>query len=148
MKLEAIALPMGGNPAPNLLTAGQPSGAELEALAAAGLKHVINLRPLAEDAGFDEAALVSRLGLSYTVIPVAGPGDINDNNMRLLDAALASAGNNPTLVHCASSNRVGALLALRAARIQGQSAEQALAFGRAAGLTKMEPLVQQLLASA
>lgn len=145
MNLSDIPLPMGGTPAANLLTAGQPSPADFEALAAAGLKHVINLRPSTEDAGFDEAALAAKLGLSYTVVPVAGPGELNLARTRELDTALAKSDGQPTLVHCASSNRVGALLALRAGWIQNQSAEQALAIGRAGGLTKMEPAVQQLL---
>lgn len=145
MKPQDIPLPQGGAPAVNLLTAGQPSAADFEALAKAGLKHVINLRPPSEDAGFDETALAARLGLSYHVVPVAGPGDINDQRMRELDAALAATGGACTLVHCASSNRVGALLALRAARLHGKSTDEALDLGRAAGLTKMEPLVQQLL---
>lgn len=146
-QLTDIALPFGGAPTPSLLTAGQPTAADFEALAKAGLKHVINLRPVTEDAGFDEAALAARLGLSYTNVPVAGPGDLNLANTRALDAALAKAGNEPTLVHCASSNRVGALLALRAGWLQQQPAEAALAAGRAGGLTKMEPAVAQLLSS-
>lgn len=145
MTLSDVKLPFGGMPAANLLTAGQPTPADIEALAAAGLKHIVNLRPVTEDAGFDEPALATKLGLSYTVVPVAGPGDLNLDRVRDLDAAMNKAGSQPTLVHCASSNRVGALLALRAAWLQGKSADEALALGRAGGLTKMEPAVQQLL---
>lgn len=145
MKLTDIQLPLGGAPAPNLLTAGQPTAADFEALAAAGLKHIVNLRPTTEDAGFDEAALASKLGLSYTVVPISGPGDLNLARAKDLDAALAATQGQPALVHCASSNRVGALLALRAAWLQGKSSDEALALGRAGGLTKMEPAVQQLL---
>lgn len=146
-QLTDVQLPFGGSPAPQLLTAGQPTADDFRTMAAAGLKHVVNLRPPAEDAGFDEAALAAQLGLRYTLIPVAGPADITEDNARKLDAALAAAPGEPTLVHCASSNRVGALFALRAAWVQGRSTEDALAFGRTAGLTKMEPLVQQVLAS-
>jgi uncharacterized protein (TIGR01244 family) len=145
MKLSNIALPFGGQPEPGLLTAGQPTPADFEALAAAGLKHIVNLRPSSEDAGFDEAALAAKLGLSYAVVPVASAADLNRDRAQELDAALARTGGEPTLVHCASSNRVGALLALRAAWLQGKSADEALAFGRAGGLTKMEAAVQQLL---
>ena len=144
-KPEDIPLPQGGNPAPNLLTAGQPSPAEFQALAEAGVRHVIDLRPDAEDHGFDEAALASKLGMTRTVIPVAGTGDVTLDNARKLDAALAAAGGAPTLVHCASSNRVGALLAIRANQLQGKSVDEAMALGRAGGLTKMEPLVAQIL---
>tara|TARA_R110000850_G_scaffold265250_14_gene394895 strand:+ start:28482 stop:28934 length:453 start_codon:yes stop_codon:yes gene_type:complete len=145
MALSDITLPQGGMPASDLLTAGQPSAAQIEALAAAGLKNIINLRPSTEDAGFDEAAMATGLGMNYTVVAVAGPDDINLENAKKLDTALAAAAGTPTLVHCASSNRVGALLALRAAWLQNQTSEQAMALGRAGGLTKMEPLVQKLL---
>ena len=147
MKLSDIQLPLGGQPQADLLTAGQPTAADFQALAAAGLKHVINLRPPSEDAGFDEAALAASLGLSYTVVPVAGPGDLSLERAQQLDAALTAANGEPALVHCASSNRVGALLALRAHWVQKQSADAAMALGRAGGLTKMEPIVAQLLQS-
>lgn len=144
-KLSDIQLPLGGMPAADLLTAGQPTPEDFKALAAAGLKHVVSLRPANEDAGFDEAALATQLGLSHTVIPVAGPGDLTLARAKDLDVALAAAKGEPVLVHCASSNRVGGLLALRAVWLQGKSNEEALSFGRAAGLTKMEPIVAQLL---
>ena len=51
----------------------------------------------------------------------------------------------PVIIHCASGNRVGALLALRANLIQGKSASEALAFGKAAGLTTLEDAVKQRL---
>ena len=145
MKLTDIQLPMGAAPVDNLLTAGQPSAADFAALAAAGLKHVINLRPTTEDAGFDEAALAAQLGLGYVVVSVAGPGDLNLARVRELDAALTATRGEPVLVHCASSNRVGALLALRAGWLHKQSTETALELGRACGLTKMEPAVRGLL---
>lgn len=145
-KLTDVQFPFAGSPAPDLITGGQPTADDFKAMAAAGLKHVINLRPTTEDAGFDEAALVSQLGMRYTLIPVAGAGDLTEDNARKLDAAMSAAAGQPTLIHCASSNRVGGLLAVRAARVQGKSNQDALAFGRAGGLTKMEPQVAQILA--
>ncbi|MGH8516288.1 MAG: beta-lactamase hydrolase domain-containing protein [Panacagrimonas sp.] len=144
-RLTDVQFPFAGSPAPDLITGGQPTAEDFKTMAAAGLKHVINLRPTAEDAGFDEAALAAKLGLRYTLIPIAGAGDLTEENAKKLDAAMASAPGQPTLIHCASSNRVGGLLAVRAARVQGTSNDDALAFGRAAGLTKMEPQVAQIL---
>jgi len=51
----------------------------------------------------------------------------------------------PIVVHCASSNRVGAMAALRAAWLQGQSADQAIETGKAWGLKSLEPEVRALL---
>lgn len=144
-KLSDIQLPLGRMPASDLLTAGQPTPDDFKALAAAGLKHVVSLRPASEDAGFDEAALSAQLGLSHTVIPISGPADFTLARAKDLDLALAAAKGEPVLVHCASSNRVGGLLALRAAWLQGKSNEDAMDIGRAGGLTKMEPIVADLL---
>lgn len=146
-KLTDVQFPFAGSPSPDLITGGQPTADDFGTMAAAGLKHVINLRPENEDAGFDEAALAAKLGLRYTLIPVAGAGDLTEENARKLDAALAAAPGQPTIVHCASSNRVGGLFALREAWVKGKSNEDALAYGRAAGLKKMEPMVEQILAS-
>jgi hypothetical protein len=52
-----------------------------------------------------------------------------------------------TLVHCGSSNRVGALLALRAAWLKGATLEAALAAGRSAGLTGLESAVRSAIAN-
>jgi hypothetical protein len=49
------------------------------------------------------------------------------------------------MVHCASGNRVGALLALRANRLEGASPEDALELGLDAGLTRLEPAVREAL---
>jgi uncharacterized protein (TIGR01244 family) len=146
MKPQDIALPLGGSPASNLLTAGQPTPDDFAALAKAGVRHVVDLRPDAEDHGFDEAALTAKLGMSRTVIPVASAADLTTDNAKKLDAAIAAAGGGTVLIHCASSNRVGGLLAVRANKIQGKSVDEALAFGRAGGLTKMEPQVAEILA--
>lgn len=144
MRPETLSLPQQGHPLPNVISAGQPSASDLAAAKAAGIRHVINLRPPAEAADFDEAAVVAALGLPYTVIPVAGPDDLTMKAVTALDQALAAV-EGPVLVHCASANRVGALLALRAAWMQGASAEDALALGQAGGLTRMAPLVAERL---
>ncbi|PPU82009.1 hypothetical protein XpopCFBP1817_20380 [Xanthomonas populi] len=49
------------------------------------------------------------------------------------------------LIHCASSNRVGALIALEKGRANGAPRDEAIAIGRAAGMTSLEPLVMRLL---
>jgi uncharacterized protein (TIGR01244 family) len=144
--VDDLNLPQQGHPLASVVTAGQPSASQFSAIKAAGVSKVINLRPETEDAGFDEAAVVKGLGMEYQVIPVAGPDDLSLNSAKALDKALYEAGDAGVLIHCASSNRVGALLALRAAWLQGASDESALALGEAGGLTKMLPMVQQLLA--
>lgn len=130
---------------PQLLTGSQPSAADLAALKAAGVTTVINLRGTGEDAGYDEAAEAARLGLSYVTIPIASGTDVTAENAAKLDQALR-ASNGTALVHCASSNRAGALLALRSAA-SGQSIEEAVAFGKSAGMTSLESVVRERLQS-
>lgn len=145
MSLSHIDIPGACCPSPTLLCGGQPSAEQLAAICAAGVCHIINLRPVGEAAGFDEDAVVEALGVGYTRIGVAGPAGLNRDNVLAFDAAMSAAGAQPTLVHCASGNRVGALMALRAAWCQGKTAEEALAIGRASGLTAMEPMVRAML---
>lgn len=142
-----VEIPNARRPAPHLLTGGQPNLENLEAAAKQGYALVINLRAPAE-MDWDEASAAHKLGLDYLNIPVASADDINRANAQALDAALRGAGDRPVLLHCASGNRAGALLALRAGLLQNASEEQALALGKSAGLTRLEGRVKQVLDTA
>lgn len=132
--------------APGLYASGQPTPEDLAVLAAQGVRTVINLRAPTEPVEYDEAAEASRLGLRYVSLPVAGPQDVTPETVARFSCELEDAGRHGgTLVHCASANRVGALVALDHARTRNASPDQALALGRAAGLTTLEPLVEGLL---
>ena len=131
-------------PRQNLFTAGQPSAQQLREAAANGVTTVIDLRRADEDRGYDEAALAEQLGLRYVRLPIAGAGDITVANARTLDRLLKQDGGK-TLLHCASSNRAGALLSLIEARINGASVDDALKFGRDAGMTSLEPAARAAL---
>lgn len=133
-------------PRPGLFSAGQPAPRDWNALARErGITTVVNLRGSDELGDRDEASEVRAAGLAYHQIPVSGPGDIDDANAGRL-WRLLSATEGPVLVHCGSGNRVGALLAIGAARDGGMATEEAIAFGRAAGLAGAEARVRQVLA--
>lgn len=134
-------------PRPNLITAGQPSAQQLRDAAAAGVSTVIDLRQPDEDRGFDEAALAEQLGLRYVRLPIAGASGITEDNARTLQRLLKQD-QGRTLLHCASSNRAGALLALINGRLEGASAEAALQLGRDAGMTSLEPAARAALEAA
>jgi uncharacterized protein (TIGR01244 family) len=123
-------------PKPDLLVAGQPAADDWKALADAGVRTVINLRPAAEMQGRDERAEVAAAGLRYVELPIAGAGDINADNARKLAELLGQA-DGPVLVHCGSGNRVGGLLAVAKAQA-GMPADEALKFGRSAGMKSSE----------
>ena len=132
------------SPVDGITSAGQPDEAALEVFADSGYATVIDLRGEGEDRGFDEAAVVEELGLHYVTLPIASGGEITFDNARKLDELL-QAYPGPVLVHCASGNRVGALLALRAS-LGGADDEKAIAKGREGGLTSLEGAVQERLA--
>ena len=132
------------SPVNGITSAGQPSEAALEVFADSGYATIIDLRGEGEDRGFDEAAVVEELGLHYVTLPIANGGEITFDNARKLDKLLQEYPG-PVLVHCASGNRVGALLALRAS-LGGAADDKALALGREGGLTSLEGAVQERLA--
>lgn len=131
---------------PGLFSSGQPAASDWPAIAAHGITLVVNLRPMDEMSGRDEAAEVRAAGLRYIEIPVADGAAITAENARKLNEAIGSTEGAPVLVHCASANRAGGLLALMASTEEGMSDEAALAFGRRAGMESTETRVRELLA--
>lgn len=138
-----VALMNRADPLPGITTSGQPDRAALEGLAEAGYAAVIDLRGLDEDRGFDEKDAVEGLGMSYISLPISGRDAINYDNASMLDEALNGI-DGPVLLHCATSNRVGALLSLRD-RLHGASREQALELGTQAGLASLRETVEARL---
>lgn len=128
------------HPRPGLYTSAQPGAGDWMRLPALGIDTVINLRPQAEMQGRDEAVEVRDAGLAYVNISIAGADEVTPENARALQQAIDAASGN-VLVHCASGNRAGALLAL-AAHANGMAPADALAFGKASGLTGLEPVVR------
>jgi protein tyrosine phosphatase (PTP) superfamily phosphohydrolase (DUF442 family) len=129
-------------PVDGVTAAGQPDEVGLKVFADKGYAAVIDLRSDSEDRGLDEPSVVEGLGMDYISLPVAGDG-ITFENARELDRLIKSY-NEPVLVHCASSNRVGALLALSAFEETGDAA-LALEKGKAGGLKGLEGKVRELI---
>lgn len=147
MLTHSLQLPNQCSPTPDLLTCGIPSARDLQQACEAGFKTVVNLCP-APETSRDEPATVANLGMRYVNIPVAGPTDLTEAKARELGAVVNECANHPVIIHCASGNRVGALLALKAFYVDGKSPQEALALGLAGGLKALEPYVAQLLQQA
>lgn len=133
-------------PESNALASGQPSQEQIKVLADAGVKHVISLRR-PDEIDWDERAVVEANGMEFHSIPVAGLAGVTKENAAKLEDLLKSFGNEPVLVHCGSSNRVGALKTL--ASLEGQdsaSIEAAFAEGRRWGLTRLEEPLREKVA--
>ncbi|MBL1260090.1 MAG: hypothetical protein COB33_006110 [Thiotrichaceae bacterium] len=132
-------------PQANRYGAGQPEATAFSTIAKAGIKHVINLRPPAETPDFNEAAIVTEAGMAYYNIPISGSDDLTRANIMLVDKVLREIGDESALLHCSSSNRVGAVMALKAVWLEGASVDEGIAIGQQWGLTKLQPVVERLL---
>ena len=131
-----------------ILIGGQPSRDHLREAREAGIRTVVNLRGVDEFDAWAPSEVTSSLGMLYIHIPVAGSNDLDRPAVEAFDRAVAAAGDEPALFHCASGNRVGAMFALRAGLLQDKSVEEALTIGREHGLTGLEDTVREQLESA
>ena len=93
-----------------LATAGQPTEAQLGAVAARGFEVVINLA-LATSPGAlsDEAAIVARHGMEYVHIPIEFTAPDVPSALRFFGVMRANRGRR-LFVHCAANKRVSALI--------------------------------------
>lgn len=94
---------------PNVISGGQPTAGQLEALKAAGGQIVLDLRDPMEPRPVDEAALVGELGMEYVNIPVRA-GALDDATLAQILTVLRRAGDRTIFFHCGSGSRVGGAL--------------------------------------
>ena len=136
-----IAAPIEGvEGAPNLSRDGrfyfsaQPTPEGLRELANRGVVKVINLRrqsEMDEHVDFDEAAVVDSLDMTY--VHLTFPREGRDEWLEEFITELGET-RGPVLIHCASSNRVGAVWGRYLRVKRGFSADDALLRARAAGV--------------
>lgn len=140
LQLPAIANAV--SPQSGVVSGGRLGPDDIARVRDAGIRHVIDLTPDAETPDFDEAAAARAAGLAYSNLPLDGAAGLTPANVHAFDALLRHA-RRPVLVHCSSGNRVGAIAALRAAWVQGHSAEDAIAIGKKWGLKGLEGEVRR-----
>jgi len=102
-------LPYGACPLADVATAGQPDASAWGVLAREGFKSVVDLREASEPRGHDEVGEIARAGLRYLLLPVSHES-LGDRQFDVLRDFLGDASNRPSVVHCQSANRVGALM--------------------------------------
>lgn len=103
------SLPYGSCPVTGVAAAGQPDARAWGALARAGFKAVVDLREPDEPRGHDEAGEIARASLAYLALPV-NHDTLGDRQFDAVRAFVRDPAHRPVLVHCATANRVGALL--------------------------------------
>ena|SRR5256885_2529767 len=121
----------------DLFIAGQPTEAGLRELKAQGVTTVVNLRSPPEMAkvGFDEAALVKELGMTYVYLPVRGDTAFPyaPSTVTKFNEALKSA-KGKVLLHCTVAWRASHLWGAYLIAERHVDIEAALANARAIGL--------------
>lgn len=144
LKVDLAAVAEAGKvvPVDGVTSAGQPDEAQFRVFADSGYVAVVDIRTEGEDRGLDEPAVVESLGMEYVTFPI-GRGDITIDKARALFELLDEY-DEPVLVHCGSANRVGALFALKEFDESGD-AEAAIEAGRAAGMTRLESAVREVI---
>lgn len=132
-------------PAVHRVVSGGLLARDLPLLTQGEVREVINLRQPGETPDFDEGAAVAAAGIAYHQLPIGGAADLTRANVEKFDQLLRAAGDRLTLVHCASGNRVGAMIALRAGWIEGKRTRDAMAEGERWGLKGLAPEVRARL---
>lgn len=102
-------IPFGACPIGGVATGGQPGPEAWAELARAGVRTVVDLRLPEEPRGHDEPAAVRAAGLEYVALPMS-QATLTDATFDQFRAIMRDAARRPIFVHCATSNRVGALL--------------------------------------
>jgi uncharacterized protein (TIGR01244 family) len=121
--------------APGLTAAGALTRDNIEALAAAGTKVIINNRPDSEDPGQLDAEEARRLcaghGIAYHHIPFVG-ATLTAAHVDAMAAALKAA-NGPVVAHCRSGTRSTMVWALTRVR-EGEDPAALVALGARNGV--------------
>lgn len=117
-----------------ILLAGQPSAEAFAQASRDGLRTVIDLRREEETPDLDERGLVEELGMTYVQRQVGRPDDLTPELFAELRTLLANS-KKPLLLHCASSNRVGAVWLVYRATEGGLTIEEATLEAQAVGLS-------------
>lgn len=117
---------------------------KVAALTKAGVELVINLQT-DDELRFDEAAAVKQAGIAYEHLPISGAADLKQLNILAFDKILRQYHGKKIAMHCASGNRAGAAMALRAGWLRGRKMDTAMQSGRSHGLTILEEEVHNRL---
>jgi uncharacterized protein (TIGR01244 family) len=115
--------------------ASQPTGEGFTKAKALGVESVINFRAEGEQAGFDEKAVVTGLGLAYEqagFTPDSLDATVFDDARARLRAA-----RKPALLHCSTANRAAVVWLVYRAVDDGVPYDQALGEAKAVGLTNV-----------
>ena len=103
---------------------GQPAGSDYDALAALGVKTVINLT--SDDASADEPGFVARAGMKYVQIPMTTRTVPTPSQLAQFLKIVDDPANQPVYVHCVGGrHRTGVMTAVYRITEDGWTGDQA-----------------------
>ena len=138
--LEAISgVANACQPITGLGTGGQPGTSQLEAMKAAGVSVILDLREPMEPRSIDEPAKVAQLGMEYVNVPISA-ARLNDETLERILKVLRDKGEKQIFMHCGSGNRVGGALIAHLMLDQRMEEEDAVATAMKVGLRSAEYL--------
>lgn len=127
-----------------VMSAGQLTQAQMAKLAELGYDTFICLRDSSEDGTGWEEDYAQDADINFDRIPVDGAAGLTKENAVKLGKAMETA-EDGVVVYCGSSNRVGALLAVKAHVVDGKLEDDALKFGKQHGLKALEEETRKVL---
>ncbi len=116
-----------------LYFSGQFALEDIESLKTAGIRRVITLRT-PEELEWDERAALESAGIEFVEIPIRDAASMTDEVLDQVRNQLTASRSTTTLLHCASSNRVGAAWLAWRVLDEGVPLETAVAEARVVGL--------------
>ena len=131
---EIEAIPYFHRVSGTVAVSGQPTPEQIAALAKAGFRTVINLRPETEFSASAEEQAAADAGLFYVSIPFVTAKPSNVALEEFLRVS-GSADVYPVLIHCATANRASAFWLVRRVLRDGWTIDDAEKEARANGLT-------------
>lgn len=118
----------------DIMLGSQPSREDFALAKDAGVRTVLNFRHNSEmPPDFDEKAEVERLGMTYVHLPWSGEAQLTDEVFDKGREVMRTA-ERPILVHCASSNRVGAVYLVWRVLDEGAAFDEALEEAQRVGM--------------
>lgn len=116
-----------------LCLAGQPSEDDIALIKESGFRRVISLRKDGE-VDWDESARLRDAQLEFVHIPFQGEDELTDEVFSQIRKLLAESEQTPTMLHCGSANRVGAVWLAHRVLDQQVDLDTALAEAKKIGL--------------
>ncbi len=117
----------------SLFLAGQPTKNDVEVIKQRGIKRVITLRQ-GREVDWDEGAQFEAAGIEFAAIPFGAPETLTDDVFANVRRQLQESAKQPTLLHCGSANRVGAVWMVYRVLDQGVELDVAMKEAKVVGL--------------